>query len=506
MAIQSEHVGRLLQHRSMLAPIVALAAVLAVGTLGLWPTLTALAGIWIQMLDYHHGLLVVAVTLGWLFARREFINAGAIRSEAKAIVPLAIAVLAWIIAFRANSELMQQLLVPILLQLAVLASLGRRIARLALAPLAYLYFAIPVWEHLLPLLQWMTTQVTESLLQLLGVATQVDGHSVTIPEGTFEIVEGCSGKRYLVIGLAFATMAAVTFDVRGRQRLLLLLGIATLAALVTNWLRVSTIIYVGHVSNMQHYLVAREHLSFGYALFIPLMILIVLAARRLGHPVGAKSALAAGAGERATRPSVAVWGATAILLLTPLFAASIKQTLAAPVSLLPLPLMTGTWQGPLPASSRWHPRFVGAAGDRRAAYTSANGRIEVYYNVYGPQSPGHELVHFNNVIVPKDWTLIDRSALPGSGAMSIVAQDADGTRWVVAQELRVGGFRANSPALAQLFYGVQAMWRAVPSGAVVLAAACEPDCEQARANLLEFRRENGRRLGQLIPRRFEEQT
>jgi exosortase A len=508
MAIQSEHVGRLLQQRSMLAPFIALATLLAIATLGLWPTLAALAGIWIQMLDYHHGFLVLGVTLGWLFMRRELINASESRTEWRALVPLAVAVLAWIVAFRANSELMQQLLVPILLQLAVLASLGRRIARLTLAPLAYLYFAIPVWEHLLPLLQWLTTQVTEFVLRLMGVATQVDGHSVTIPEGTFDIVEGCSGKRYLVIGLAFAIMAGVTYDVRGRNRVMLL-AVATLAALVTNWLRVSTVIYVGHISNMQHYLVASEHLSFGYALFIPLMAVIMLAARRWSHPGDSKPVHAA-EGERGVRPSATasatVWGATAVLLLVPLLAASIKQTLTEPVALLPLPVLTGTWQGPLPASSRWQPQFVGAAGDRRAAYTSANGRIEVYYNVYGPQSPGHELVHFDNVIVPTAWTVVERSPLPGSGSMLITADDADGARWVVAQELRVGGLRASSPALAQVFYGVQAMWRAVPSGAVVLAAACEPDCEQARANLLEFRRENADRLGQLIPRRFEGPT
>jgi EpsI family protein len=504
MAIQSEHVGRLLQQRSMLAPFIALATILAVGTLGLWPTLTALGRIWIQMLDYHHGFLVVGVTLGWLFMRRELIDASALRTQWHALVPLAVAVLAWIVAFRANSELMQQLLVPILLQLAVLASLGRRIARLTLAPLAYLYFAIPVWEHLLPLLQWLTTQVTEFVLRLMGVATQVDGHSVTIPEGKFDIVEGCSGKRYLVIGLAFATMAGVTYDVRGRNRVTLI-AIAMLAALVTNWLRVATVIYVGHVSNMQHYLVAREHLSFGYALFIPLMALIMLVARRLSHRGETRSAHGA-EGESTLRPSAIVWGATAVLLLTPLLAASIRQTLAAPVALLPLPVMTGTWQGPLPASSRWQPQFVGAAGERRAAYSSANGRVEVYYNVYGPQSAGHELVHFNNVVVPTEWTVISRSPLPGSGSMLITADDPDGARWVVAQELRVGGLRARSPALAQVVYGVQAMWRAVPSGAVVLAAVCEPDCEQARANLLEFRRENGDRLAQLIPRRFEGPT
>ena len=50
------------------------------------------------------------------------------------------------------------------------------------------------------------------------------------------------------------------------------------------------------------------------------------------------------------------------------------------------------------------------------------------------------------------------------------------------------------------------MWRPVPSGTVVLAAACDPDCDQAQANLLEFRRAHRDRLAQLIPRRFEGPT
>jgi exosortase len=504
MAIHSEHVGRLLRNRSMTAPFVALAALLAAGTLGLWPTLVSLGRVWVQMLDYHHAFLVVAVTLGWLFWRREQINASAVRAESKALVLLAIVVLAWTVAYRANSELMQQLLIPVMLQLAVLATFGRRIASLTLAPLAYLYFAIPVWEHLLPLLQWLTTQVVETVLRLMGVVTQVDGHSVTIPEGTFEIVEGCSGKRYVVIGLAFATMAGVTHDLRGRSRVVLLAA-ATLAALVTNWLRVVVVIYAGHVSNMQHYLVAHEHLSFGYALFIPLMAVIILVARRLQRDSGVASRPAS-LHPGAARPGAVVWGATAMLLLTPLLVASIKPQLDEPVTLLSLPVLTGAWQGPLPASSRWQPHYVGAAGERRASYTSAKGRVEVYYNVYGPQSPEHELVHFGNTIAPADWTIVSRSRLPGSEPMVTIARDGDGVRWVIAQDLRVGGIRAPSPALAQILYGIQATLRPVPSGTVVLAAACDPDCDQAQANLIEFHRTHHDRLAQLIPRRFEGPT
>jgi hypothetical protein len=79
-------------------------------------------------------------------------------------------------------------------------------------------------------------------------------------------------------------------------------------------------------------------------------------------------------------------------------------------------------------------------------------------------------------------------------------------RWVIAQDLRVGGIRAPSPALAQILYGIQATLRPVPSGTVVLAAACDPDCDQAQANLIEFHRTHHDRLAQLIPRRFEGPT
>jgi transmembrane exosortase EpsH len=48
----------------------------------------------------------------------------------------------------------------------------------------------------------------------MGVPTQVEGHHVTIPSGHFSIVEGCSGKRYLMISLAFATLAAAIEQLR----------------------------------------------------------------------------------------------------------------------------------------------------------------------------------------------------------------------------------------------------------------------------------------------------
>ena len=105
----------------------------------------------------------------------------------RAALPLvAIALLVWAIAYRANSELMQQMLLPGHRDLAVYAAIGAASrAGVWLAPIAYLYFAIPLWEQLLPFLQWLTTTVAETVLGVMGVPTQVEGHHVTIPEGHF---------------------------------------------------------------------------------------------------------------------------------------------------------------------------------------------------------------------------------------------------------------------------------------------------------------------------------
>jgi EpsI family protein len=502
MATQSEHIGQALRHGSLFAPAWLLYATLVLGAAGMWPALGALVHTWRTMYDYHHGFLVGAVAVAWLIQSRRLVDSRSVRAVPMALPALAVAVLAWMVAYRANSDLLQQLLLPVVLQLAVLAALGWGVARVTLAPLAYLYFGIPVWEHLQPLLQWLTTWVAEHLLLLLGVPTTVDGHQVTIPAGTFSIVEGCSGKRYLLIALAFATVAAVMHELRRRETALLLAA-TILLALVTNWLRVVTVIYAGHVTDMQHYLVAVEHKTFGYLLFLPLLAMILLLARRLRRP-DASAAVPGPSTERSVRSSPSTWAAAGLLLVAPLLLGSTGHTTAASSVILgPLPVLTGAWQGPLPANTQWQPIFVNAIAERRAAYASSAGRVEVHYNVYGAQSPGHELVYFGNSVAPEDgWSIVSRSqAFAGSPSITI-ARDAHGERWVIAQVLSVGGRLTSQPAIAQILYGTSALWRPVPSGSLAFAAACRPECAAAQDNVLEFWRRNGAHFVNLIPQRL----
>src|SRR5262249_57048531 len=130
-----------------------------------------------------------------------------------------------------NSALAQQLLIPPVMWLVVCAVCGHAIALRMAAPLAWLYFAIPVWEYLVPLLQLMTVSVTEVFLRLLHIPAVIDGFHVTLPTGSFQVAEGCSGRRYFVMTLTVTSLAGAIARLPWR-RFALLMACAIALALI----------------------------------------------------------------------------------------------------------------------------------------------------------------------------------------------------------------------------------------------------------------------------------
>jgi exosortase A len=465
------------------------------GIVALWPTFVGLARVWHESADYSHGWLVAAAALLWLGLRSERIDASPVRPALAALPALAIAIAIWAIAFRGNSQIVQQLIAPVALGLAVLTALGLQVTRQILPPLLYFYFAVPIWDQLLPVLQGLTTSVAEGLLHVLHVPTVVENNLVTIPEGRFAIVEGCSGKRYLIVGLAFAALLAATYGLRAKRAALLIAATIALA-LLANWIRVIVIIYAGHVSNMEHYLVAREHLTFGWFMFMPLLVAVIFTARALA---GGPDAAETGHAPAHAAESSGAWVLPAACLCLPMLAAATQAEQSSSAKLGQLPLMTGEWQGPLPGDAAWQPHFISPADQRRAAYASSEGTVQIYVNLYGAQTQGHELVFFaNSVIPPEHWSVV--RAIPAQDDMStLIAADSAGDRWAVAQTYSIRGRLTTSAALAQLYYGVSALWRPVPSGTIALAAVCRPDCAQAQERIRRFWRDRGPAIANVIP-------
>ncbi len=465
-----------------------------------WPAWRALGQLWVESADYQHGLVVCAAVIYWLVRLRGQIDATQTSAVPAALPGLLLILCGWVVAYRGNSELLQQALLPALLLAGTFAALGRHAARVLLLPFASLYFAIPIWDHLVPLLQGVTTVVVEQALALLQVPTVVDGSHVTIPEGQFVIADACSGKRYLVAAIAFAVIGGTARGLRP-ARLAAVVAIAIALALVINWMRVATIIYAGHVSDMQHYLVATDHLTFGWLLFMPLLGTVTLCIRHFGRNFSAPAVVEQ---PSATRVAYTAWIWALALLGLPLTLTAADSDAALKIpALKELPVTTGAWQGPLPPNSQWQPEYRSVAAQHRSRYEGVEGSVDVYVNVYGAQRQGQELIFVGNSVTPgSEWSVRGMTSQIDSPLAMLVARHTSGSRWVIAQTYRVGDKITSMPALVQLYYGARAIWRPVPAGTVALASECIPDCDAAAQRVAGFWRDKGQALAALIPTRL----
>jgi exosortase len=132
-------------------------------------------------------------------------------------------------------------------------------------PLAFFLFAIPFWEFSNTFFVNLTTQVVTLLLSFSDLTVYIHQNFIETPYGIIEVAEGCSGIRYFQIGFALAVYAINGEKLSWRLKVLVILtGIAL--SIITNWIRVLGLIYIGYWSEMASPLM-KEHDTYGFLLF-----------------------------------------------------------------------------------------------------------------------------------------------------------------------------------------------------------------------------------------------
>ena len=459
----------------------------AAAVAAIWPTWPPLVQVWRDTADYNHGPLVAVISVAWLVRSAFKISAGSREASWLPAALLAVALCAWLVTFKANVESGKQALAPLILWLAVASGGGWRAAGSVAPPLFFLYFAIPVWELLVPVLQAMTVAASQAALGLAGVPVRIDGILVTIPEGSFIVQEGCSGKKYLIVALAFGVLLAAMNSLPRRRALGYLTACAALA-LIANWIRVIIIIVAGHVTNMKHHFVTVEHASLGWAIFIVLLIVIWLINGRFRGPMEEASKLASRPRPNAD-PFQSRTLVTAIALLCVCaIATAASAQLHAPSQSVPAvaPSPPAAWRPLLPTPD-WLPQFIGASIQTRSAFESdAGDRVETYWATYTIQRPDAELIHYANRVYAERWSTLgssrsERSLRDGRSVevRRLIAQSPSGSRWVIEYFYLVGHSATTREWMAQLLFGVRSWVRPTPASVVAAAVRCPGSCEAA---------------------------
>lgn len=146
-------------------------------------------------------------------------------------------------------------------------------------PACFLIFIFPLWGVLTNVLQDVSVIAVTYMMSFTGIPTYVEAQYITIPSGVFEIADGCSGLRYIIVSLAISSLFIFLY-INNVRKALIFLSIAILGALITNWIRITALILIGDYTEMQSSLM-EDHNTFGWYLYIPFMFLLFMWGNKL---------------------------------------------------------------------------------------------------------------------------------------------------------------------------------------------------------------------------------
>lgn len=461
---------------------------LALTALLYWPTSLEIVELWGDTVRrrYTHGWVVLAVTVGLLWRDRRGLAATPMQAPRFGWAPLVFGSIAWLVGYEVGLLALSTLVLPLIVLTAVWAAGGWALARRAAFPVLFLYFALPVWELLNPLLQWLTAVVNLWLTRLVGIPVVMDGNVIHIPEGWFEIAGGCSGLHFFIVALAIATLHGHIDRDDARSRAMLL-ALAGGLALVTNWIRVFIIIVAGHLSDMQHFLVKVDHYYFGWVLFSFVLVGYVFLAAYLPRRAGAR--------RETELPAASANGArtdVAAALTVVALAAGPAWALVQPPSEAAVapPSAVAGWSGPQPSLGDWRPVFANADDELLVEYYDGAGQaVAVYRAVYLSQRQGKELRGFANSITGlryRELEVAQRQVRTDDGELPVVerlVESDDGRRRLIWALFAVDGEPTALRLADQLAYGARSLFGPPLASVVALSAECMPDCDGARATL-----------------------
>jgi exosortase len=186
------------------------------------------------------------------------------------LIYLALIAVAAFFGVQNSSESLQYLALPLFAVGIYSLIFGTRAGFQLSLVVAIVLFALPIWSWLQPPLQTLASVSVAAIFDFIQTPVFLEGNRITVPAGIFEVQNGCSGLNYFLVANCTAYTASLWAELKG-PKFVAQMAAATAFAIVVNWLRIGTIIYVGNTTDMQSSLVT-DHVTFGWILFACLFV------------------------------------------------------------------------------------------------------------------------------------------------------------------------------------------------------------------------------------------
>jgi exosortase D (VPLPA-CTERM-specific) len=225
---------------------------------------------WSSQEEYSHGFLIPFVSVWLLWSRRDALRSGIGQPSWLGLVLILLAALMNLTGDLSAIFILSQVGFVVALAGIALAIGGYSLLRVVLVPIIFLLFAIPLpyfIDAILTLqLQLVSSELGAFVIHLFQIPVYLDGNIIDLGNYKLQVVEACSGLRYLYPLLSLSFLAAYLFQAPIWQRAVVFLS-AVPITIAMNSLRIGLVgVLVSHWGIAQAEGVL--HLFEGWVIFI----------------------------------------------------------------------------------------------------------------------------------------------------------------------------------------------------------------------------------------------
>ena len=457
-------------------------------------TALAMVEIWARSDTYMHAFLVPPITCWLIWRQRAEVLAEQTRASVLLALPVAGTTFLWLLGELTAVNALTQFMLVGTLVFAILALLGTAVSRRIAFPLAFLFFAVPFGDFLLPQLMEWTAAFTVLALRATGIPVYQEGLQFVIPSGHWSVIEACSGVRYIIASITVGTLFAYLNYVSWRRRILFIVA-SLIIPVIANWLRAYLIVMLGHLSGNK-LAAGIDHLIYGWVFFgIVIAIMFVVGARWAESAVPAESRkIAMTATERHPVGRMQAWlAALGIALLAaagPFAFFAISRADQGPPPQLDALTAPAGWQATA-AFASWKPAYANPAAETLTAFERDGRKVGFYIGYYRHQDYQSKLVTSTNTFaVSTDpvWSVTARrqgaaqfDGLPAAlRTAELLGKDTHPeTRLVVWQWYWINGQLTSSDFEAKLYTAFSRLLGKGDDSAVIMLFAPRQDADEA---------------------------
>ncbi|USG61319.1 VPLPA-CTERM-specific exosortase XrtD [Sneathiella marina] len=196
---------------------------------------------WMNLEEFSHGPLMLAVSLYLLWARRTLLETYDTRGNWIGVLLSAVAIFIYALAVKSGIENLRHLSLFLLIFGLFLVFGGVTYGRYILPSLILLPFVVPppafLNANLTHGLQLLSTDMSVVMLRAAGLSVYQDGNIIDMGTIKLAVVEACAGLRYLYPMIGLGVMAGMIFDIPLWKRGLFVV-IAAAVSIVMNSVRI----------------------------------------------------------------------------------------------------------------------------------------------------------------------------------------------------------------------------------------------------------------------------